>query len=61
MKLKEAEEQRKRAKTLARQQQISERIAVASSQLSARVSEVVSAAEQLRKSAQQIATGAEEA
>src|ERR1700712_4846196 len=44
-----------------RQQKIEERIAAATEQLSAGITEAASAAEQLRRSMEQIASGAEEA
>jgi len=58
---KEAEAQRKRARTLAKQQQIAERIAAATSQLASGIGEASSAVEELKSSAQQIAAGAEQA
>lgn len=57
----EAEAQRKKARTLAKQQQAAERIAAATSQLSSGINEASSAAEELKRAADQIATGAEEA
>ena len=57
----DADAQRKRARTLAKQQQASERVAAAASELSAGINEASSAAEELRRAAGQIATGAEEA
>lgn len=57
----EAEIQRKKARTLAKQQQAAERVAAATSQLSAGVNEAASAAEELRRASEQIAAGAEEA
>ena len=57
----DADVQRKRARTLAKQQQASERVASASSELSAGINEAASAAEELKRAAAQIATGAEEA
>jgi len=57
----EAEEQRKRARTLGKQQQAAERIAAATGQLSSGINEAASAAEELKRSSDQIATGAEEA
>jgi methyl-accepting chemotaxis protein len=57
----EAEAQRKRARTLGKQQQAAERIAAATGQLSSGINEAASAAEELKRSADQIATGAEEA
>jgi len=57
----EAEAQRKKARTLAKQQQAAERIAAATGQLSAGINEAASAAEELKRSSDQIAAGAEEA
>jgi methyl-accepting chemotaxis protein len=57
----DADVQRKRARTLAKQQQASERVASAASQLASGVTEAASAAEELKRAATQIATGAEEA
>jgi methyl-accepting chemotaxis protein len=57
----EAEAQRKKARTLAKQQQAAERIAAATGQLSSGINEAASAAEELKRSTDQIATGAEEA
>jgi len=57
----DADAQRKRARTLAKQQQASERVAAAASQLSSGINEAASAAEELKRAATQIATGAEEA
>jgi methyl-accepting chemotaxis protein len=57
----EAEAQRKRARTLGKQQQAAERIAAATGQLSSGINEAASAAEELKRSSDQIATGAEEA
>jgi methyl-accepting chemotaxis protein len=57
----EAEAQRKKARTLAKQQQAAERIAAATSQLSAGINEASAAAEELKRASDQIATGAEEA
>lgn len=57
----EAELQRKRARTLAKQQQVAERVAAATGQLAAGINEAASAAEELRRSSDQIAAGAEEA
>ena len=57
----DADAQRKRARTLAKQQQAAERIAAATGQLSSGISEAASAAEELKRAADQIATGAEEA
>jgi len=56
----EADAQRKRARTLAKQQQAAERIAAATGQLSSGINEAASAAEELKRAADQIATGAEE-
>jgi len=50
-----------RARTLAKQQQIAERIATATEQLASAVEESSSAAEELNRSMEQIAAGAEEA
>ena len=50
-----------RAKTLAKQQQISERIATAAEQLSSGIQESSGAAEELNRSMEQIASGAEQA
>lgn len=55
----DAEVQRKRARTLGKQQQAAERIAAASGQLSSGINEAAAAAEQLKSAADQIATGAE--
>ena len=57
----EAEAQRKKARTLAKQQQAAERIAAATAQLSSGINEAASAAEELKRSTEQIASGAEEA
>jgi methyl-accepting chemotaxis protein len=57
----QAEVQRRRARTFARQQKIAERVAAATSQMASGISESASAATQLRRSMEQIATGAEEA
>ena len=57
----QAELQRKRARTFARQQKIAERVSAATTEMASGISQSVSAAEQLRKSMEQIATGAEEA
>jgi methyl-accepting chemotaxis protein len=57
----EAEAQRKRARTLAKQQQAAERIAAATGQLASGIAEASSAAEQLKRASEQIATGAEQA
>lgn len=58
---KDAEVQRKRARTLAKQQQASERVASAATQLASGVNEAASAAEELKRASDQIASGAEEA
>ncbi|MGY2047280.1 methyl-accepting chemotaxis protein [Methylobacterium sp. JK268] len=55
------EENRRRARTFAKQQKAAERIAAATTQLASGVAEASSAAEELRKAMEQIATGAEEA
>ena len=52
---------RKRARTLAKQQQAAERVAAASSELAAGINEAASAAEELKRASDQIASGAEEA
>ena len=57
----EADAQRKKARTLAKQQQAAERVAAATGQLSSGINEAAAAAEQLKRNAEQIATGAEEA
>ena len=57
----EAEAQRKKARTLAKQQQAAERIAEATGQLASGIAEASSAAEELKRASDQIATGAEEA
>jgi methyl-accepting chemotaxis protein len=57
----DAEANRKRARTMAKQQQAAERVASAASQLSAGINEAASAAEELKRAADQIASGAEEA
>src|ERR1035437_6202827 len=57
----EAEAQRKRARTLAKQQQAAERIAAATAQLASGIAEASSAAEELKRASDQIAAGAEEA
>jgi methyl-accepting chemotaxis protein len=56
-----ADAQKRKARTFARQQKASERIAAATSQLSSGIAESASAAEELRKASEQIAQGAEEA
>ena len=57
----DADAQRKRARTLAKQQQAAERVAAATGQLSAGIAQAASASEELKRSSDQIATGAEEA
>lgn len=57
----DAEVQRKRARTLAKQQQAAERIAAATGQMSSGIAEAASAAEELKRAADQFSTGAEEA
>lgn len=57
----DADLQRKRARTLAKQQQASERVASACTELSAGVNEAASAAEELKRATDQISAGAEEA
>lgn len=57
----EAEQMRKRARTLAKQQQAAERLAAATAQMSSGISEAASAAEELKRATDQIASGAEEA
>ncbi len=59
--VRDAEALRKRARTLAKQQQAAERIAAATGQLSSGINQAASAAEELKRAADQIATGAEEA
>jgi len=54
-------QEKTRAKTLAKQQQIAERIATATEQLSSGIEESSGAAEELNRSMEQIASGAEEA
>ncbi|MEK8046096.1 methyl-accepting chemotaxis protein [Ideonella margarita] len=57
----DADIHRKRARTVAKQQQAAERVAAASTQLSAGINEAAAAAEELKRASDQIATGAEEA
>ena len=57
----EADEQRRRARTLAKQQQAAERIAAASMQLASGITQAASARSQLATATNEIATGAEEA
>jgi methyl-accepting chemotaxis protein len=54
-------QEKAKARTLAKQQQIAERIATASEQLASGIEEGTGAAEELNRSMEQIATGAEEA
>jgi methyl-accepting chemotaxis protein len=57
----QADVQRKRARTFARQQKVAERVASTTAEMASAISESASAAQLLRKSMEQIATGAEEA
>src|ERR1700679_896152 len=57
----EAEVQRKKARTLAKQQQAAERIAAATGKLASGIAEASSAAEELKRASDQIASGANEA
>ena len=57
----QAEIQRKRARTFARQQKVAERVAAATAEMASAISESASAAQELSKSMEQIAAGAEEA
>jgi len=57
----QAEAERRRARTMAKQQQAAERIASATTQLSSGINEAASAAEELKRAMDQIAAGAEEA
>jgi len=57
----EADAQRKKARTLAKQQQAAERIAAATGQLASGIAEASSASEELKRASDQIAAGAEEA
>ena len=59
--VRQSEAARKRARTLAKQQQAAERVASASTELASGINEAASAAEELKRSSDQIATGAEEA
>src|SRR5476649_1063576 len=59
--VREAEDLRKKARTLGKQQQAAERIAAATGQLSSGINQAASAAEELKRSSDQIATGAEQA
>jgi methyl-accepting chemotaxis protein len=56
----EAEAQRKRARTFAKQQQAAERIAAATGQIASSTAEAASAAEELKQASDLIASGAEE-
>lgn len=56
----EAEAQRKRARTFAKQQQAAERIAAATGQIASSTAEAASAAEQLKRASELIASGAEQ-
>ena len=57
---KKLEAQRRQARTFAKQQQIAERLATATEELSSSVEESTSAVEELRAAVEQIASGAEE-
>ncbi len=57
----QADVQRRKVRTFARQQKIAERVAAATAEMASGISESASAAQELRKSMEQIATGAEEA
>jgi len=57
----DADQQRKRARTLAKQQQAAERIAAATAEIAAGINEAASAAEELKRASDQIASGAAEA
>ncbi len=57
----DADAQRRKARTLAKQQQAAERVASATTQLSSGITEAASAAEELKRAMDQIAAGAEEA
>jgi methyl-accepting chemotaxis protein len=57
----DAEAQRKKARTLAKQQQAAERVAAAASELASGIAEASSAAEELKRASDQVAAGAEEA
>ena len=57
---KEAEAKRRRARTLAKQQQAAERIAAATGQLSSGITEAAAASQQLQSASDQIAVTAEE-
>ena len=57
----EAEAKRKKARTLAKQQQAAERIAAATTELASGIYQAASASEQLKRASDQIASGAEAA
>ena len=57
----EAEVQRRKARTLAKQQQASERIAAATNELASSIAEASTAGEELKKTMDQVAAGAQEA
>jgi methyl-accepting chemotaxis protein len=57
----DAEVQRRKARTLAKQQQASERIAAATNELASSIAEASAAAEELKRTMDQIAAGAQEA
>jgi methyl-accepting chemotaxis protein len=57
----QAEAERRKARTLAKQQQAAERVASATSQLSSGINEAASAVEELKRAMDQIAAGAEQA
>jgi methyl-accepting chemotaxis protein len=57
----DAEAQRKKARTMAKQQQAAERIAASTGQLSSGINEAASAVEEMKRATDQIAAGAEEA
>jgi len=57
----DADSQRRRARTIAKQQQAAERIAAATEELVTSITEAATASEQLKKAVDQIASGAEEA
>ncbi len=57
----DAEANRKRARTLAKQQQAAERVAGAAAELGSGINEASSAAEELKRASDSIATGAEQA
>lgn len=57
----DADQQRKRARTLAKQQQAAERIAAATAEIAAGIAEAASAAEELKRASDLIAAGSTEA